>query len=278
MSQSTKRYKKFLENYEFYPNSVHFRIYSSKALEKFKNVQSFQLNQISNGKYYFSHDRREILLLKYDMWSRWLYEVENLMIELSGNHPEFIIDKKDIELIISLAEKTSETYKNVILHKHSESFDQIFTNIWLKIHESPFRYMVEKIKDLIGYNFETTFIKIVDILVEVMQYTLYEIYELDSVICKFTKKCSECNEEDGCKKIKDKDECIFLIITEMAYKSHDKIKICLITERLKYYKEHFNIDEVYFKNYTDGKIKSRLIDEIERENIKINFRKSLIEG
>jgi len=256
MIKASKRYQSFLNNYEFYPNSIQFRINSSKSLEKFKNVQSFQLNQVLNGKYHFNQDRREILLLKYDMWSRWLVEIENLMIELSGNHLEFTLKEKDIEMIISLAVKTSDTYKDVINNKHKENFDQEFSKLWMEIHELSFTYMIEEIKLLTLSSYGTAFTKIVDILTEVMQNTLYEIYELDSIIS-------------------NNSNSIFLIVTNMSYKCFDSIGVCSIENRINIYKKYFKFDEIYFKNYTDHKLRPNIIDGLEKDGIEINYKKSI---
>lgn len=280
MIKTSKRYQKFLDNYEFYHNSVNFRIRSSKALEKFKNVQSFQLNQLANGKYHFSQDRRELLLLKYDMWSRWLYEIENLIIELSGNHLEHIIDSKDIYMIVMLALKTSETYKSVIHDKHNEFFDNNFINIWEEIHELAFEYMIDCIKSLKGLSFDIVFTRIVDILVEVMQYTLIEIYELDSIFCKHEIRCEDCSEEDICPKNKREDSeenTIFIIVAQLTYKFFNITEKCIILERIKIYKKYFNFNEIYFKNYTDEPFHQDMIELIENSGININYKKSIIQ-
>jgi len=278
MIQASRRYNNFLNNYEFYPNSVHFRIHSSKALEKFKNVQAFQLNQLANGKYHFAPDRREILLLKYDMWSRWLFEIENLMIELSGNHLELKINEKDINTIISLALKTSETYKEVISIRHPESFNESFVKIWLDSHEVVFSYMISAIKQIKGFSFDIAYSKIVDILVEVMQYTLIEIYELDSVFCKLKIKCEDCPENYICPKNKkdDSKEDIFIVITPLIEKCFKLTGVCLASERIKVYEKHFNFKEIYLKNYTDAHLPERTVLEIENLGTAINYRKSLI--
>lgn len=279
MIQTSKRYQKFLDSYEFYANSVNFRIHSSKALEKFKNVQSFQLNQLANGKYHFAQDRREVLLLKYDMWSRWLYEIENLMIELSGNHLEHIINSKDIDMIIMLALKTSKSYKTVIHDKHTAFFDTKFVNIWEEMHELAFEHMLESIKLLNGLSFDIVFTRIVDILVEVMQYTLTEIYELDSVFCKLVIKCDNCPEEAVCPKNKREDSeenTIFVIVGSLAYKCLSTTGKCIISERIKIYKKYFDFNEIYFKNYTDEPLHQHLIELIEDSDININFKKSIV--
>jgi hypothetical protein len=153
MPKTTERYKNFLNTYEFYSNSIQFRILSSKSLEKWKNVQSFQLNQIANGKFFFAQSRKEILLLKYDMWSRFLFEIENFIIEFAGKTSQKEMTDFSIDFILSLAEKTDKTYKEVILDEKNEVFDLEFNKIWLDLHDEVFKKFKESVKSLNGILF-----------------------------------------------------------------------------------------------------------------------------
>jgi len=273
MPVTTDRYKKFLTNYSFFTNSISFRIHSSKALEKWKNVQAFQLNQLINGKFFFPKDRKEILLLKYDLWSRWLYEIENLCVELSNNNPEQKITERDLDLIIVLAEKTAQKYKDIINKEYPERFDKRFTDIWLEEHYLGNSYMINKFKSLTQMSFDKFFITVVDVLTEIMQYTLIEIHELDTMICK-KDGCNECLSAkycpDGKKNIIKKIP--FVIITDLAQKAYKLTNECLITQRLTIYKKYFQFNEIYLKNYTDYPIDSALIQRIESLDIGINYK------
>ena len=166
MPQTTERYKQFLTNYNFFSNCVQFRIHSSNALEKWKNVQSFQLDQIVNGKFYFAQDRREILLLQYDLWSRWLYEIENLCIELSGNHLDFYTKSSDIAQIVELALKTSDVAGKIMTEHHNDRFDNEFVLIWNKVHNVVNEYMLANFNLFEGMTYDTLFTSIADVLVE----------------------------------------------------------------------------------------------------------------
>lgn len=258
----TERFDKFLTNYNFYSNNVDFRIKSSKALEKWKNVQAFQLNQLVNGRISFEKDRREILLLKYDLWSRFLYEVESYCIELSSKSTDSIISKSDIMHIMDLIDKISEKYRSILLHEYPEKFDKLFTEIWFRIHKFPNKYLKRELLDLIGNNLIVVFIKLVDHLSEILQYTLFEIHELDSFF----------NTPDV---IKSKKDMSFLIVSDFSRKALNVLDENLICNRLKIYKEYFDIKEIYLKNYTDKFISPRLIDEIKACGVEINYEYSL---
>jgi hypothetical protein len=115
-------------------------------------VQSFQLSQLIKGKFFFTKDRREILLQKYDLWSRFLYEVENFCIERSGDENK-LTTVDDVNLVLVLAEKTSELYKRLMLVDYNHRFENVFLKIWLEIHETPYRYLIQEIKLLAGLPF-----------------------------------------------------------------------------------------------------------------------------
>lgn len=275
-SKVSDRYDKFLSNYDFFSNSIQFRIQSSKALEKFKNVQSFQLNQIVNGRFFFAQDRREILLLKYDLWSRWLYEVENLCIELSEDYSRDVVTSQDLEGVVELAVKTSEKYKSIILEEHYERFDTEFSSIWLEVHEDVFDYMLNTIRAYEGYSFIRLFTSVVDLVVDIMQHTLIELCEVDSLFCKLSTECQTCKHLPVCpneKFIKSKDQTPFVILNKFAEKVHGT---CIVCDRIQIYKKYFDFSKIFIKNYTDEQIPEDLIERIEEMGLEIDYKKCII--
>jgi len=126
------RVENYLNNYTFYTNSVDFRIVSSKALEKWKNIQAFQLNQLVNGNHYFEKSVREVLLLKYDLWSKFIYEVENFCIEIykSKNDP---LNSFDVDTIETLLNATIDKRVQIIADNQT-AFNHEFIEIWEKQH------------------------------------------------------------------------------------------------------------------------------------------------
>lgn len=252
MPLSTQRYTEYLGTYHFYPNSIEFRIVSSKAIEKFKNVQSFQLNQLVNGKFFFAQDKREILLLKYDMWSRWLIEVENLFIELHETSDK--LRQKDIDIVIALADKTSAKYESIILDEHIGHFEPRFSKIWVESHAIAYGFLIDSIRKLHG-TYEYAFGQIVDMLVEALQYTLVEIHELNEIF-------------------KHKDsKSIFLVGTELCRRFHNETGECLIAKRCATYKKYFDFDMVWLKNYTDHSLPDSLTSQIEACGVEIDYKR-----
>lgn len=272
MPHSSERYKNFLTSYDFFPNSIAFRIHSSKALEKWKNVQSFQLNQVVNGKYYFPQDRREILLLGYDLWSRFLYEIENLCIEMSGDHLDMITNEKDIELISILAEKNIKKYYEIV--ETEAVFNDDFSHIWAKQHKFADDIMLKEIKSFKGLSFDQLFTALVDTCVDVLQYTLIELYEIHMMKCwskTALKSCGTCNHDILCNVTTETPFVVISHLSTMAFKKYD---ICLVSKRLTVYKELFNIQEIFLKNYTNQIIDEKLFESIEKVGITIDYRQS----
>lgn len=260
MPKQEQRYIEYLSSYHFFPNSIDFRIVSSKALEKFKNVQSFQLNQLVNGHFYFQQDRREILLLKYDMYSRWLTEVENLFIEL--HETSSTVRQKDIDVVVNLVNKTAEKYVSIIKKEHSSHFHDDFSNIWLEVHALAHKYLVQEIKSFNG-TYEYVFSMIVDLICEALQYTLSEIHELNEIF-KGVLLCDKGDEQEA-----------FLVYTKFCRRFYDCTDDCLLTARAKIHKKYFNLKNVWFKNYTDEPIPSCVISGIEDLGLSVDFKRCI---
>lgn len=254
MPKQEQRYLEYLASYHFFPNSIEFRIVSSKAMEKFKNVQSFQLNQLVNGNFYFPQDRREILLLKYDMWSRWLTEVENCFIQHHENSDT--VREQDIDLILALAEKTAEKYELIISNEHQGHFDENFSKIWINIHHGAFKFLISELASLRG-TYEKVFTQIVDLICEALQYTLTEIHELNEMF-----KNPEADE-------------IFLVVTSFCKRYYQKNGQCLISHRAQQYQKNFPFTKVWFKNYTDEKLPEGLISSIENLSLEVDYKRCI---
>lgn len=265
------RIDSFLSQYNFYPNSIDLRIATSKAIELWKSTQAFQLNQISNGKFHFQPNKKEILLLKYDLWSRCVYEVENYMIEISNNNVDDVLTACHIDTIIDLADKTTSIYKDIVLNKHADRFDPAFTSVWLDSHEVIYNIMKIQIQGLLGFSFILAFSGFIEIVSRVMQYTLIELHELNELFCFFKNNCPE-PESDKNKFFQQDENIPFMIVTpsdEIAFNITGKY---LVEERFKIYKRVFNIEKMYFKNYSDKRIPHKIFEIIENEGTQIEYK------
>lgn len=184
MITTKKRLDDFLDNYQFYSNSVEFRIKSSKAIERFKNIQAFQLNEIKNGRYKFSKSRRELLLLKFDLLSKVLYESENLCIQF---YNEQYASNVVVESVVSLVSKASYLYNKIIKEDHPGAFDPIFSNIWIEMFSINEHLFKKQILSLEGAEFSVFFNNLVDTVSALLQNSTFELFELDVLLMKQRK-------------------------------------------------------------------------------------------
>ena len=277
MRDVMERRGSFLAGYKFFPNNIEFRITSSRALEKWKNVQAFQLDQLLNGRFFFPKDRKEILLLKYEICTRWLTEVESLCVELSGVRRNST--EEDINVILGLSEVASGKFRELVMDKGFCHFEQQFSTIWMDVHKSIDQYNIKLIRGLEGKRFSILFSELVDLTCSVMQHMLTEIHELDAVFCNQVIECRTCPSLDTCPYFKQdggKNEVPFIVISKFTEEAFLKYGECLVTQRLMVYQRHFDFANIYIKNYTDYFVSSELIHRIEGLGYEIDFRRSLM--
>ena len=298
MITTRKRLDNFLDNYHFYSNSVEFRISSSKALERFKNVQSFQLNEIKNGRYKFSKSRRELLLLKFDLLTKLLYESENLCIQFyDSQYASNIV----VEYVVSLVSKASYLYNKIIKEDHPEAFDPIFSNIWIEIFSINEHLLKKQILSLEGAEFSVFFNNLVDIVSALLQNSTFELFELDVLLMKQRKlyknhpncehfKCDNCvisqdmdsaiiknNMEitRGSRQLNyDDSKCLMLVVSNYINSDTENSRVYL-EYKMRIFLKYFEIESIYFKNLSDGPIEANVINEIEKYGIHIDYKGSL---
>lgn len=252
-----ERIKNFLSNYKFQSNNIEFRIVSSKAMEKFKNVQSFQLGQLVNGKFFFAQERRELLLLEYDIITRWLTEIESSIIAQS---------RVDINLVIGLAYKCSEQIKNTI-DQNPIKFDTVFTNIYRKSHNYLFKKMLYLIDRLDSSNVDKFYTGLVDLVISIMDHSLVEIHELNNIL----NNDKIYNTEDG-KMILDYVPTIY--ITNISVECFETYGCSLTKSRIMSYKESFNFEHITIKNFSECKIPKEMLNDIETV-VEIDYKGSI---
>lgn len=298
MKTIQSRLNHFLENYEFYPNSVDFRIVSSRALEKFKNVQAFQLNEIRNGKYKFGKSRRELLLLKFDLLTRVLTETENLCIQHYHDNvaSQFIVDSASHMLT-----KSRKLYNKIITEDHKDSFDDVFSKIWLDM-TSTVEYVINgNMQKLIGCTLEVFFTEFVNIVSRSIQNSTFELFELDVHMSKnghvdpmennlsiephatlnnLQTRSLENFRDDELNKIHDRrksrdSECLMIVISNQTNTANEYTQHHL-KNKIEIYLNNFDIKHIFFKNLSDSPIKFDVIKLVESYGIPLDLRRSLI--
>ena len=303
MITTRKRLDDFLDNYQFYSNSVEFRITSSKALERFKNVQSFQLNEIKNGRYKFGKSRRELLLLKFDLLTKVLYESENLCIQFYDTQ---YASNLVVESVVSLVSKASYLYNKIIKEDHPEAFDPIFSGIWIEMFSINEHLLKKQILSLEGAEFSVFFNSLVDTVSALLQNSTFELFELDVLLMKQRKlyrnhpKCNNFDNCDNCDVIRcdidsdiidiiknnmeitrgsrqlnyDDTKCLMLVMSNYINSDTENSRFYL-KSKMQIFLKYFEIESIYFKNLSDGPIKANVIEEIEKYSIHIDYKGSL---
>lgn len=268
-----KRLDDFLENYEFYSNSIEFRIISSKALERFKNVQSFQLNEIKNGRYKFNKSRRELLLLKFDLLTKVLNECENLCIQF---HNQKIASADIVNSVVFLLTKASDLYTKIIKEYNPEAFDQPFSHIWLEMFNINERILIKRINDCQGLDLPVFFDSLVNSVIILLQNSTFELFELDVICTKQHPHCiNNVNIVNNLEIAKDKDYHSLMLVVSNYVNSNTENSRYYLKAKIEIFIKYFEVKSIFLKNLSDHSVKSEVIADLESHNIKIDFKGSL---
>lgn len=208
----------------FIPNNIHLREVSSLCIAKYKNSQAFALSQLSaNAKHVFSKSAKEILLLQYDIWFQWLITVETMLREN--------IDSEDsiANEVIKISDDYAGEYKMILL-TNPLVFDEKFSLLWLEVHSLLYVYLQTKIKESTTKDAMTFMVEVTDVLISVMNNTLFELHEIDAVFNR---------------------EQIFVSFDDLCL-DYDIVmnKNCLLIDRLKSYSKFRKFTDVIVKDYS----------------------------
>ena len=213
---------------KFIPNNLNFRLFSAKAREAYSNSQAFALSQLlDNPKHEFSVTAKEILLLKYDMWLKWLCDVEQLL------RREKVATKEIVEAIIYGSNKVQREYFDII-KDNPEHFDAEYAKVWIKSHSSLYDLLIEDIRSKEYSSITQLITAVADTLIMVMDATLFELHEIDTIMYGANGKHT------------------FVSVSDVCFKFIELFPDrCMLAERLDIYKEHgANIDSLIVKDYT----------------------------
>lgn len=267
--KTEKRLDNYLSDYNFQRNNIEFRIVSSKALETFKNVQSFQLGQLVNGKFYFSEKRREILLLQYELVSKFLIEVEHLIIDKHGDET---IDKPIIKKLLELTDEKM----NEVIYKNSSCFDMCFVSLWYQIHNLSFEYFIKLVDNINTNEPERYFVELVDIAIMFMEHTLIEIHELNNIM---RIDCGQCEHPQDCnfasENCSNDIKCIpTMYITDLSIRHFYDNQCTMVTQRIQKIQEVLGFDTIRIKNHSNSQLPDTFLNVIE-SYVNVDYKGSL---
>lgn len=242
-----------VERYKYCENNIQFRIKSSKLIADYKEMQEFNLKEMVYGNYPFPEGTREIFLLKLDIWFRFTIQLEEELIKLGHNN----ISEVDLELIHNIAKTAESKYTSIMEDDaHGNHFNSEIYEIWKETHKSLFEYLIKEVDSTIGLTPVESFEYIIVKLIEVLQTTLYELFEtinLDRIFkgVEFETYCSNGFERGK----------IYLCYSEMCYLFRNRVGKNLLIERLSVYLRHFDIKEVALRDYSRSGIPIECIQD-----------------
>lgn len=159
----------------FVRNNIRYRSAASKALEGYYNSKAFILNELVKKESQFGENAKEILLLLFNKHADWLFHTEALLL---GKEK---VSESDVQLMQEDLRSVSDSV-NAILEKHTEVFDPEYIRHWRVIHGQKFVVLLDMIKSVNGMPRILAFPFATECLVEYLNSTLFEIYELDCLL------------------------------------------------------------------------------------------------
>jgi hypothetical protein len=228
------------------PNNIRFRIVSSSAIAQFRQDQAFDFNElINNHEYSFSPESREILLLNYDMWFRFILRLEKVLIrnhhttdELGSfvEHIEMFARETIVEIGDIMSSHpdlfgTGTPVANVITKSSAVFSDHILRTILACNHESMY----------------TVFPRIVTAISNSLNNLLFILHETENL----------------------KLGNAFLSYTDEVKEISAAEEKCILTDRAKLYQSLNACEGFILKNYTSAEVDADCSTSLVENGIKI---------
>lgn len=226
-------------------NNIGFRVVSSKNLENFYKFKSSVLFELDNERNKFSGVAKEIMLLFLHKYSTWCTTVEALLIN------RHVIDESDIQIILQrygeIVEENRQTFRI-----YSPVFDPEFVYVWRKNHKHVQYFFKDRVRATAGLKNTEAYPLIIDALVQALDSTKYELYEVDCLLgSDYVNKCVTTNET-----LKANANLSMYVSNDILQYYYER-DVNLIKSRLQFYKETVLKDGVVLnlviKNYTNEK-------------------------
>jgi len=226
----TKReLNKYFHPRPFVGNNIDYRIGSSASLARFKESQTYLLNQLAFNPFHkFSHTAKEILLLQFDLCFDLICELEQYLL-VEQNNISFV----DIEQFLL---KREEYFRKTITDQNGY-IDLEYFDYFEKIYEISKKRNLQIFKMIFesDMNISSKFGSVVDFFIQIMNHTLYELQELDIIL--YSKQTPAFN--------LDKMSCDM---------NHHIDGTCPLLERIKLMLTIRDFEHIIIKNYLDSSI------------------------
>lgn len=208
------------------PNNIKFRIVSSSAIAQFKMDQSFDFNELANCDVYsFSGQSREILLLYYDLWFKYILLLEKIFIR---RDVKTSLTEVELNHFAALMDDVAVSIEDVI-SANPDLFNTLMVRVISKTNKDFLVYINEIMMSCKDMDIYYAFPKIVSAISNVLHNLLLNLHECDFL-------CSENFADDG-----------FLCYTrETSYE--------MMINRARIYSDVYGVTSFDIKNYTIDKI------------------------
>jgi len=218
-----------LNSRPFVPNNIGLRKITSLCISKYKEAQAAALYDLSSSPtHQFSDTAREVLLLKYDIWFKWIIEIEDVLRRKQ-------LSEDTRQIILEISNALEEEYTSTVL-QYKDIFDQKYIKVWIKVHSFLHKYLKVKITQISIKDISKFMIEITDTLITVMHNTLFELHEIDSLF---------------------KGNALFISFDDICIDYHKILNNeCLMAERLGVYDRSFSdlSKDIIIKDYSKSEI------------------------
>lgn len=237
-------------------NNIEYRKNSSLSISRFKQHEHFILKEMTEGKTEFNRTSREIMLLKFRLWSRWISDTEDTIAFL----PDSAIKEEDLENLLYTMHIVDHKYTTSIMD-NVHLFEEKQSRCWLEVHRLiAYEYVLDRVKSIVGMDKSTAFGVIIDAIIEAMLMAMYELWEISTIIddnrenkIAYTNMCIECMSDSN-------EVCSF---TEAGMEG------CTMLKRAKVYRDFYGADSFVAENYTcdDHTIPEKVIEYFKINNL-----------
>lgn len=161
-------------------NNIGFRRFTAERYAEFYKAKAFMLSQLLDGdRHDFTPQARETLLQYFASATDWLMLVERSFIR-SGHG---VTDRESSEHIIeSFAQMERLVHK--IMLENPNDFSAEFSSVWIDMRERLLPDVSRVLNKLFRSDMSESFRLIADFVIGYMNYTLFNLHEVDYLIVK----------------------------------------------------------------------------------------------
>lgn len=220
-------------------NNIEFRISSAEAIAEFKEVQAHSFLQLSRREFDFDKGARECVLLSYDRFSAWLLTVERM----------FLAEKSNV-LCSEIRESVIESFIQELrgIERVCEDNPHIFSPMiieYLNIIHAYTTNIIPSINSVMCNSTAISFSFITGYLSDYLQHLLLSMHEYNNNIIK--------------------KRAPFICISKFSFNFNE---FQSAKNRIAFHRKYVGDGAVFkLQNYTDNKIDSELLKELEQFSV-----------